>query len=116
FEARGATPVTIREGFAVKAELQDIATPADFQTDAELVAWPHLGRFNLYRPRVYAPTIAAGASSFEVATVGGAGDSATLAAFELKVGDRLLLQPPEPAWTTSGSVLTTQQAPQVVKV
>src|SRR5262249_27336916 len=63
-----------------------------------------------------APTIASGASSFEVASVGGASDSAALAAFELKVGDRLLLQPPEPRWTTSGSTLTTQQAPQVVKV
>jgi hypothetical protein len=116
FEARGTTPVTIRQGFAVKAELRDVATPADFQTDAELVAWPHLGRFNLYRPRVYAATIAAGATTFEVASVGGASNSAALAAFELKVGDRLLLQPPEPAWTTSGSTLTTQQAPQVVKV
>ena len=116
FEARGTTPVTIREGFAVKAELQDVAATADFQTDAELVAWPHLGRFNLYRPRVYAPTIAAGVSSFEVASMAGASDSATLAALELKVGDRLLLQPPEPAWTTTGSTLTTQQAPQVVKV
>jgi hypothetical protein len=116
FEARGVTPVTIREGLAVKAQLEDAEVPADFQTDAELVAWAHLGRFNLYRPRVYATTIAAGASSFEVATVGGAGDSAALAAFELKVGDRLLLQPAEPGWTTSGSTLTTQQAPQVVKV
>ena len=116
FEARGATPITIREGFPVKTELRDVAAPADFQTDAELVAWPHLGRFNLYRPRVYFPTIADGASSFEVASVGGASDSAALAAFELKVGDRLLLQPPEPAWTTSGSTLTIQQAPQIVKV
>jgi hypothetical protein len=116
FEARGAAPVAIREGFAVKAELRDLTAPADFQTDAELVVWPHLGRFKLYRPRVYAATIAAGSSSFEVAGVDGASDSATLAAFELKVGDRLLLQPQEPAWTTSGSMLTAQQAPQVVKV
>src|SRR5262245_25107358 len=116
FEARGAAPVTIREGFPVKAELRDVPLPADFQTEAELVAWPHLGRVNLYRPRVYAATIAAGASSFEVASVAGASDSAAIGAFELKVGDRLLLQPPEPAWTTSGSTLTTQQAPQVVKV
>src|SRR5262249_13670578 len=66
FEARGTSPVTIRQGFPVKVELEDLPTPADFQTSAELVAWPHLGRFNLYRPRVYAATIAAGASSFEV--------------------------------------------------
>jgi predicted phage baseplate assembly protein len=116
FEARGDTPVTIREGFPVKAELEDVKVPADFQTDAELTAWPHLGRFNLYRPRVYAGTLAAGAMAFELASVDGAGDSASLAAFELKIGDRLLLLPPEPGWTSSGSTLTTQKAPQVAKI
>jgi hypothetical protein len=116
FEARGDRPVTIRAGFPVKADLEDAPVPADFQTDAELIAWPHLGRFNLYRPRAYAATLAAGATSFELASVDDAMDANTLAAFELKVGDRLLLQPPEPGWTSSGSTLTTQKAPQVVKV
>src|SRR5262249_60348758 len=92
FEARGAKPVTIRKGFPVKAALADLPVPADFQTDAELIAWPHLGRFNLYRPRAYAHRIAAGASSFEIASVDGASDADSLAAFELKAGDRLLLQ------------------------
>src|SRR5262245_61518230 len=54
FETRGDKAVTIREGFPVKVTLEGLETPADFQTDAELTAWPHLGRFNLYRPRVYA--------------------------------------------------------------
>lgn len=116
FEARGDQPLTIRQGFPVKAELEDVAAPADFQTDAELIAWPHLGRFNLYRPRVYAATLAAGAMSFELTGVDGATDSQSLAAFELKPGDRLLLQPAEPGWTSSGSTLTAQKAPQVVKV
>ncbi|WP_166359394.1 hypothetical protein [Pseudomonas akapageensis] len=116
FEARGDQPVIIRAGFAVKAELVDLATPADFQTDSELNAWPHLSRFNLYRPRAYDATLAAGATSFELHSVDNASDSASLAAFDLKPGDRLLLQPPEPQWTSSGSTLTTQQAPQVVKV
>jgi predicted phage baseplate assembly protein len=116
FEARGTTPITIPKDFGVKAELDDIADPVDFQTDADLAAWPHLGRFNLYRPRVYAPTLAAGAKSIELATVDGAGDSASLAAFELKAGDQILLQPPEPSWTAGGSTLTAQKAPQVVKV
>lgn len=116
FEGRGDKVVTIREGFPVKVTLEGLETPADFQTDAELTAWPHLGRFNLYRPRVYASTIAAGATSFEIASVGGAADSVSLSAFDLKPGDRLLFQPPEPSWTTSGSTLATQQAPQVVKV
>ncbi|HMF98508.1 MAG TPA: hypothetical protein VKE96_29615 [Vicinamibacterales bacterium] len=116
FEARGVKPVTIRKGFPIKADLADLPVPADFETDAELIAWPHLGRFNLYRPRTYAATLAAGATSFEVASVNGAGDAVSLAAFELKVGDRLMLQPAEPAWTTSGSTVTAQASPQVVKV
>ncbi|MBT8768519.1 baseplate J/gp47 family protein [Metapseudomonas boanensis] len=116
FEARGEQPLTIHKGFAVKVELENLATPADFQTDAELSAWPHLGRFNLYRPRAYAATLAAGSTSLELHSVASATDTASLAAFELKVGDRLLLQPPEPGWTSSGSTLATQQAPQVVKV
>jgi hypothetical protein len=116
FEVRGSKAVTIRAGFPVKVTLEDVDVPADVQTDAELTAWPHLGRFNLYRPRVYTWTLAASAIAFEVTSVGGASDSVSLAAFELKVGDRLLLQPAEPGWTSSGSTLTTQQAPQVVKV
>ncbi|PXX69507.1 hypothetical protein SAMN05660489_02907 [Pseudomonas sp. LAMO17WK12:I10] len=116
FEARGDKPVTLHAGFAVKVELADLAAPADFQTDAGLSTWPHLGRFNLYRPRAYAGTLGAGATSFEIVGVDGASDTASLAAFELKVGDRLLLQAPEPGWTSSGSTLTQQQATQVVKV
>jgi len=116
FEARGDKPVTVRQGFPVKADLADVEGPADFQTDAELIAWPQLGRFNLYRARRYLPTLAAGAMSFELASVDGASDSTSLAAFELKVGDRLLLLPPEPGWTSSGSTLSAQKAPQIVKV
>ncbi len=86
--------------------------------DRRRVASPgrHLGRFNLYRPRRYLSTLAAGATSFELASVDGAGDATALAAFELKPGDRLLLQPQEPSWTSSGSTLSAQKAPQVVKV
>src|SRR5262245_15620358 len=99
FEARGASPVVIREGFPVKTDLADLPAPAEFQTDAELVAWPHLGRFNLYRPRNYDASIASGAKSIELATVDGAGDSSALAAFQLKAGDRLMLTPNEDVWT-----------------
>jgi len=91
FEVRGDAPVTIREGFGVKVELATSSTPADFQTDAELQAWPHLGRFHLYRKRDYHWAIAGGQNRLEVATVDGAGDAASLAALELKKGDRLLL-------------------------
>jgi len=116
FEARGSKPVRIPAGFAVKADLADVAAPADFLTAGELIAWPHLGRFNLYRARSYGATVSAGAHVFELAGVGGATDSLSLAAFPLKKGDRLIILPGEPAWTTSGSSIGTQQGAQVVKV
>jgi hypothetical protein len=116
FEARGNEPVVIREDFPVKLELADVTVPADFQTDTELTAWPHLGRFNLYRARHYGPTLTAASTIFEITAVDGASDTISLAAFEPKVGDKLLLQPPEPAYTTSGSTISVQQVPQMVKV
>jgi hypothetical protein len=91
FEARGDKAVTIPEGFAVKAELAEASAPADFQTDAELLAWPHLGRFNLYRARQYQWFIAAAQNRVEVASADGANDSSALDALDLKKGDRLLL-------------------------
>lgn len=116
FEVRGSAPVTLRQGFPLKADLAELATPADFMTEHELVALPALSRFHLYRKRQYGATIPAQSTLFELAGVDGAGDEASLAAFDLKPGDRLLLQPPEPAWTSSGTSLAVQQAPQAVKV
>jgi hypothetical protein len=116
FEVRGDKPVTLRSGFPIKAELTGQPTPADFQTDDELQAWPHLGRFHLYRPRTYAPTLPIGTTRFELNTVDLYSDSQSLAAFALKAGDRLLLQAPEPNWTSAGTTLSAQQAPQIIKV
>lgn len=115
-ELRGTLPVTIRKGFPVKADLQDVPDPAEFQTDAELIAWPQLGRFHLYRQRIPGATIAAGATTVELTAVGGASDSLSLAAFELKPGDKLMLMPNEAMFSTSGTAYSTQQAAQLVTV
>jgi hypothetical protein len=95
FEARGTQPITLRQGFPIKADLRDVGTPADFETADELIAWPHLGRFNLYRSRSYGFVIGGGQAQLEVATVGGAADANSLAALDLKKGDRLALLPEE---------------------
>jgi len=116
FEARGTAPVTIRAGFPVKADLRDVPNPADFQTAAELVAYPALGKFHLYRARVPRPTAFAGASTLEIGSVGGASDSLTLAAFDLKKGDQLMLMPDEAMFSSNGTAYRTQQLSQVVKV
>jgi len=51
FTVKGDNPLTIDAGFAVKADLADVPQPAEFQTDADLTAYPHLSKFNLYRAR-----------------------------------------------------------------
>ena len=116
FELRGAQPVTIREGFPVKSDLQDVPGPADFQTEAELIAHPHIGRFNLYRRRIPNPTLAAGATTIELTAVNFATDSLSLAAFDLKKGDKLMLMPNEAMFSTPGTAYSPQQAPQLVTV
>jgi hypothetical protein len=116
FEVRGSQPVTIRAGFPIKADLQDVPDPADFQTEAELLAYPQLGRFHLYRQRLPAATLAAGATTIELTAVAGATDSLSLAGFELKPGDKLLLMPNEAMFSTPGSAYSAQQAAQLVTV
>lgn len=115
-EARGSSPLSLRAGFPAKLELDGASVPADFQTVAELTVLPELGRFHLYRARQYGSSIAASATQFEVTAVAGVGDSLTLAALDLKPGDRLMLQPPEPAYTNNTAAPSAQQAPQSVKV
>lgn len=116
FEARGTSPVAIRAGFPVKADLRDVPNPADFQTSAELIAYPQLGKFHLYRARVPRATAFAGTSTLELGSVGGASDSLSLAAFDLKKGDQLMLMPDEAMFSSSGTAYRTQQLAQVAKV
>jgi hypothetical protein len=116
FELRGTKPVTMRAGFPVKADLQDVPDPADFQTVAELIAHPKLGSFNLYRQRLPGPTIVAGATTIELTAVDFASDEPSLAAFELKPGDQLMLMPNEAMFSTPGSAYSAQAASQLVKV
>lgn len=116
FECRGTSAVTIRAGFPVKADLADVSDPAEFQTDAELIALPHLGRFHLYRQRLPQPTLGSGSTTLELTALAGAGDSLSLAAFELKKGDTLMLMPGEAMYSTPGTTWSAQQLPQLVKV
>lgn len=52
FEIRKDEAVTIPVGFPLKAELQPIVKPADFETTEEITAYPWLSKFSLYRPLV----------------------------------------------------------------
>jgi hypothetical protein len=116
FEAKGNAPISIPAGFPVKADLAEMDKPADFQTSAELTAYPHLSRFNLYRPRSYAGSLTANTTTLELQAVAGVSGPVAAEAVQLKAGDRLMLLPAEPAWTGNGGTMTAQKTPQVVKV
>jgi hypothetical protein len=116
-ELRGTVPVTIPSGFAFKAEIEGADKPAEFRTDAALVAHPHLSRFRLYRKRRYVQALPEGVTELEVETAGGTPTEAAIAALGLTAGDRLMLVPPPPAWVTGGtSFAATQGTAQTLEV
>lgn len=117
FEVKGDRPITIPAGYPVKAELDEVPDTVDFETASELTAHPHLSRFSLYRERRYTAGLAAGATSFEIASAGGESDAASLLAVDLKAGDKLYLVASEPSWTRNNAgSKSAQHAPQLVKV
>lgn len=50
FEFTKDEPVTIPAGFPLKATLEELPKPADFETIEEVAAYPWLNSFNLFRP------------------------------------------------------------------
>ena len=50
FEVKGAKGVTVPKGFSVKANVEGLEKEAEFETAADFIAYPWLGRFNLFRP------------------------------------------------------------------
>ncbi|MBM9594975.1 hypothetical protein [Roseitranquillus sediminis] len=117
FEVKGSRPVTVPAGFPLKADLEESKQPAEFQTETELVAWPHLSRFRLYRKRTYFSAIPSNATEIEIASAGGATTMSAIAALDLQPGDRLMILSAPPAWSTHSSSFTSdQKRPQVVKV
>ncbi len=111
FEVKGTQAVTVPAGFGVQVDLEGSTQPAQFETGAELIAHPHLSRFNFYRPRTYGSFILQGiTSALELAA------TAASPAVELKPGDRLMLMPSENMWSVSGTTFTPQSAPQIIKL
>jgi len=87
FEIKGDKPVIIPASFPVKAEVEGLPKPADFETSVQTIAYPWLSRFNLYRP-LLAPDINSGTTEFYIADP----DQLTAALpVALKQGDRLMI-------------------------
>jgi predicted phage baseplate assembly protein len=92
FEIKGALPVTIPAGFGISADLDGGDQPAEFETESELIAYPHLSRVKLYTPnQTPSPVVTNGATEFAISLA----DGETLA-MELKEHDRLLIGVPSP--------------------
>jgi hypothetical protein len=85
FEIKKDEPVVIPAGFPLKAELDDLPKPSEFETKEEITAYPWLSRFNLYRPLAQ-PDIGAATTEFYISVP----DQST-SFVDLKVGDRLLI-------------------------
>ncbi|MGD6978873.1 MULTISPECIES: hypothetical protein [Citricoccus] len=114
---RGGRPVVVPAGWPVKADLEGSTRPMDAETTSEVIAWPHLSRFNLYRPRHHPGFIVAGERTVEVATVDGSDAPDAVAAPGLRAGDHLMLLAHPPSWESGGTSFTTdQEASQVLEV
>jgi hypothetical protein len=86
FQVRGDRAVTVPIGFPFTAQVTGVDGTIDFQTEAELAAYPWLGRFNLLRPSSSQPISSA---RREITITASKGE------LLLQPGDRLLIGPPK---------------------
>lgn len=98
---KGERPVTVPMGFGLKAQIEDVDKPVEFEARAALEAVPALSAFSLYRPRT-TQSIVNGMTVLRLAA-----NAATL-----KADDRLLLGQPSLGADNPTQLLS----PQVVTV
>ena len=91
FEIKGDEPVTVPAGFPVKAEVAGLTKPADFETTEQIIAYPWLSNFRLYR-RLFTPNIEHETTEFYIFS-----PDQFLTPIELKPKDRLLISETDPA-------------------
>lgn len=85
FEIKGDQPVTVPANFPLKAEVEGLTKPADFETSEKAIAYPWLSKFNLYR-RLSTPDITHNTTEFYIFS-----PDQFLTPIELKANDRLLI-------------------------
>ncbi len=67
FKFKGDKQIVIPAGFPLKAQLEGIAQPVDFEITTESIAYPALSQFNLYSPYIL-PDIKNDTNSFSIET------------------------------------------------
>lgn len=85
FEFKKDQPVVIPASFPLKATLEELPKPAEFETTAAITAYPWLNRFNLFRPLEDGDTTPA-TTEFYISY-----PEQLLEPIDLKVGDRLMV-------------------------
>jgi hypothetical protein len=87
FEIKGDKPVTVPAGFPLKAQVDGLESPADFETSDEAIIYPWLSRFNLFRP-LQTPNVTSATTEFYIQ----APDQLTASSpVSIKPNDRLLI-------------------------
>ncbi len=94
---KGTLPVTVPMGFGLKAQIEGIDKPVEFETRTALNAIPALSEFNLYRPRT-TPPISNGLTVLRISDL----------EVELKADDRLLLGSPVGGVSNASRLSNTQ--------
>ena len=88
FEVKGDKPVLVPAKFPVKAQVEGLEKPADFETSEDMIAHPHLSRFHLYRSMTE-PSITSATNEFYISL-----PDQNVSPVALKAGDRLLIGSP----------------------
>jgi hypothetical protein len=84
-EVRGDRAISVPAGLPLQVQLEGSTTPSTFETDEDIIAYPWLSRFRLYRPMT-ARYLASGHRELVVESTGGVA--------EIEPDDRLLVGVP----------------------
>ena len=99
-EASGVKPILIKDGYPIKAEIEgyEDQQPVSFESNGDVIAYPWLSKFNLYRP-LEASVITKNSVEFYVSLT----DQHNSSEIEIipKEGDLLIIGDPAPQANTS---------------
>lgn len=113
---KGQDSVVVPKGLGFKAQLKNRETEDEFESVEEIITYPHLSEFHLYRPANPASNIAIGDAALEIKLVEGSAELSAKLAIDLQPGDRLILLPDSDMFDQTGQSQRTQAASEIVMV
>jgi len=114
-KVKGDMPVTVPMGFGFKAMLSGQNKDSEFESSKEIIAWPHISAFHLYRPPQGEQTIQAGGNQLALKAVAGAEDLTSIQSVDIGKGDRIILVP-DASMFDEGKSYTEQQKSEILIV